>query len=312
MLIPCVLPERIRNVNLWLWAAIAIASLIEGAIILGLGLSLDTPSDSKIMIPGVLGVSLALALLWRWGWRNDRLSLLAGALGQLVAGSFAIATATYLGAYAAWPLADAGLIACDHLMGFEWRDYVTWIDRHPDIAAWLSGAYDSGGMQFMVVLPFLYVRAPAHGVRTMVALFGAGMCCALLFMFFPAEGGYLYYAATFTTPPTVPAGARGYETLLMQLHNQSITALPYPGAGIVSFPSYHTAVAIILVYGASASWLLLVLAVPLNIALIASTPFVGAHYLADILGGVLVALLGIACAEAVLPRRLLANNSLGQ
>jgi membrane-associated phospholipid phosphatase len=78
-------------------------------------------------------------------------------------------------------------------------------------------------------------------------------------------------------------------------------SIPYPGAGIVTFPSYHSAVAVILMYASwPYRWLRLVI-VPLNIAVLLSTPFNGGHYLSDVLGGVAIAYLGIILAERLLP-----------
>jgi PAP2 superfamily len=59
--------------------------------------------------------------------------------------------------------------------------------------------------------------------------------------------------------------------------------------GIISFPSFHTTLAILLVYGARHHrWLLAVL-VPLNMLLIAAALSVGGHYLVDLPAGAAVA-----------------------
>ena len=67
--------------------------------------------------------------------------------------------------------------------------------------------------------------------------------------------------------------------------------------GYVSFPSYHTAAALLFVW---AIWPLRWLRIPvvvLNVALILGALLMGSHYLIDIIGGAVVALLSIQLAS---------------
>src|SRR5262249_39080816 len=69
--------------------------------------------------------------------------------------------------------------------------------------------------------------------------------------------------------------------------------------GLVSFPSFHTAPALILMWTLSSVRYVGWAGAALNLALIAATPTVGAHYFMDIVGGVVVALAAIAAAHAL-------------
>jgi membrane-associated phospholipid phosphatase len=63
--------------------------------------------------------------------------------------------------------------------------------------------------------------------------------------------------------------------------------------GLISFPSFHTANAILIVWTLWPIHLLRFVLLPLNLLLIASTPLCGAHYVIDIVGGAAVAFAAI-------------------
>ena len=85
---------------------------------------------------------------------------------------------------------------------------------------------------------------------------------------------------------------------MMQLHSGTFTALNFfEMHGIVSFPSYHTIVGLILIYSARNSRYLAWPVFVLNAVLILSTMPIGGHYLADVLAGGVVFLVSLAIVE---------------
>jgi membrane-associated phospholipid phosphatase len=70
--------------------------------------------------------------------------------------------------------------------------------------------------------------------------------------------------------------------------------------GIVSFPSFHAASAVLYIW---ALWPVRYVggaAVVLNLLMVASTPVIGAHYMIDVFGGVALAVIGIWLAKYLL------------
>jgi membrane-associated phospholipid phosphatase len=59
--------------------------------------------------------------------------------------------------------------------------------------------------------------------------------------------------------------------------------------GLISFPSFHTANAILFIWALWPLRLLRPVILVVNVLLIASTPLAGAHYLVDLIGGAVVA-----------------------
>jgi len=255
-------PQQIRA-NRLLWAAVLGATIIEMAALYFLHLKLDAPATKGAFV--IITASLAGTLFYRFYRRDDGLSLFASVLPFLIVGGFAIENATYLAAYMSFPLVDKPLVAVDAAMGFDWREYVFWINRHPQIAWLLDNAYGSCNLQFIVLLPLLFIRAPAQGQRLFIALYTSGILCAIIGGFFPAVGAYGYYDIKADALPTMPATARIQEPLFNALLHHTIDVIPYPGAGIVQFPSFHSAVAVLLIYGAWSYRILRVIALPLTL-----------------------------------------------
>jgi membrane-associated phospholipid phosphatase len=67
--------------------------------------------------------------------------------------------------------------------------------------------------------------------------------------------------------------------------------------GVVSFPSFHTTMALVYIYGfrktGAVGWAIAVL----NVAMLVSIPFFGGHYLTDMIAGAGVALASVAAVR---------------
>lgn len=93
--------------------------------------------------------------------------------------------------------------------------------------------------------------------------------------------------------PAVGAGyAFGYETMatkaILTLRDGQFTGLPY--SGIICFPSFHSAMAVLFTLAYRGIRSALIPAAILNGFMLLSIPFSGDHYLIDLFGGVVVAL----------------------
>ena len=74
--------------------------------------------------------------------------------------------------------------------------------------------------------------------------------------------------------------------------------------GLISFPSYHTVLAVLLTHAHRRSKLLIPIAA-INGVMLLSIPLFGGHYLVDMIAGAAVALLAIAATSAApRPRRV--------
>ena len=293
-------PYAQLRVNRMLWGMIAFSIAIEYLAIWYYGFTIQAPYAVGVI--EVILVCTSIMVFYRYVRRDDGIALFSGALAQLILGGFAIVTGSYLAAYINFPLVDAGLIRADATMGFDWHEYVAWIDARPFMASLLSVAYTSYGIQFTILLPLLFYSCPAHGQRVYIGLYVAGIITVILSAIFPAVGAYVFYDMNAQQLPSIPSTARVHEQLLLGLMHHTLNVIPYPGEGIVTFPSYHSVIAVMLIYAAIPYRMLFPLALPINLLMLLSTPFNGGHYLSDVLGGIFAAVLGIILAERMLPR----------
>lgn len=125
-------------------------------------------------------------------------------------------------------------------------------------------------------------------VARLVACYAGGL---LLFVLWPIAGPYLVYpssiSATFTSPHTQAI----MRSSLIEFSAIRFGAQPITGFGyFVGFPSLHVAMAALSQFtihqrSSSGGWVV----APINALMIASTFVLGYHYLADVVGGILLA-----------------------
>lgn len=91
------------------------------------------------------------------------------------------------------------------------------------------------------------------------------------------------------------------------LRNGSMTTIDVAMLkGIINFPSFHASAAILFIWGAWPFRPLRWPFVAVNILMLAATPIEGTHYLADVLGGVVVAFAAIGTSH--LRKRVIGGN----
>ena len=86
------------------------------------------------------------------------------------------------------------------------------------------------------------------------------------------------------------------------LRDGSMTELKLLGTnGIVSFPSFHTIIALLFIYVVRGYGLITFLVGAWCLGIVATTPFEGAHYIADIIGGGVTLMATIAAMQRLEP-----------
>jgi membrane-associated phospholipid phosphatase len=115
----------------------------------------------------------------------------------------------------------------------------------------------------------------------------------LLAAVFIAQGAIEYHVGA--TPAYVPQTGVHQAHIIRDLRAGTLDWVdPARLAGLLTFPSFHAASAVLFIWGA---WPIRWLRGPMlavNLAMLAATPIEGGHYLVDIFGGMAMAALGIA------------------
>jgi membrane-associated phospholipid phosphatase len=195
---------------------------------------------------------------------------------------------TYLSALSPRPLLDLGFTHADAVLGFDWPTWTRWVWSHPGLTSVLHVVYASLIPQILLVVTVLPHLAPAgrHAellLRMVVAL----ALTNVLFFLFPAAGAFSHFGMAHTPADLLPSKA------LYAIRNHGRLFNFGDAQGIISFPSFHTVMALLL----TATWrgvkrMFWPVAV-LNGLMLLSVPSEGGHYMTDMLGGFLVA--GVAC-----------------
>ncbi len=284
--------------TLWIWAAACV--MMVAMWVLASGVRIVWAND----IWPVLALVICAFIGWfyRYVRRDDHICLLGHATAQLLLITATGAMLSYLTARLNIPLVDEQLIALDRMFFFDWRDYIAWVDTHPTLAALFTVAYRATGAQIIVlaVLLFLYKQA-AHIQRFIFAYTISALTIIFLAMLFPAVGGYVHYDIDVMTAyqHVHPETARIHEEPLLSMRAQA-GELILPMYGLITFPSFHSALAILLTYACWPLRRLRWFVLPLNVITLFSTPVDGGHYLTDVLAGVGIALIGIALARRLM------------
>jgi membrane-associated phospholipid phosphatase len=283
--------------NRLVWYVIAACAAIDALWMFTEGISADFSGTWPFAIG--LGICMALSLLYGYIRHDPPVWLLSQVAAQMMLSTPVLGALSYLAARTALPLTDPQLIAFDHLLGFNWKAYIAWVNHYPWLADILTFAYTSAGPQMMLILIVLFCyQNTAHIQRfTLIFIIGS-LVTIILANLLPAVAGYIYYDIDIRLYPNLhPAAERAHEEVLMGMRDHSMTVFAFPIKGIVTFPSFHTTVAMLLIY---ASWpirWLRPVTIPLNLLVILSTPVDGGHYLTDVIGGIAIAFIGMGLAN---------------
>lgn len=193
---------------------------------------------------------------------------------------------------------DPSLEAADKLFGFEWPAIRGVADRS-SAAVWALGVgYHSLIPQMILVIVALSAMNKRETLKTTVcAAVLAGFVTVLISGLVPAQGN-LFDAGNYAH--LWPSIASLHEDTILGLRSGDLRALDLSSLmGIVTFPSYHAALAAIFIFSframprfylAGAAWAGLT---------IIATPIVGGHYAIDVVAGIVLAPLSIAAAKAL-------------
>ena len=251
---------------------------------------------------------LASAALLLGGWYvyrflrpDERIATTALVAVQMGLFSLGMELFNYLGFGFRRPSIDASLAAADEAIGFDWAGFVVWLHSVPGADALLTFAYGSSLLQVIVVLLLLGMSGRRAELDRFSLAFIIGASVTTIFWIsFPSYGVYAHRVALGLPVPDGLAVTPGYARTLLDLAAGDFRPLRYSEMiGLIAFPSFHTVLAIITMYGAWRLRAVGPLLVALNVVVLIAIPGDGGHYLVDLFGGALVALFAIVAARTV-------------
>jgi membrane-associated phospholipid phosphatase len=192
------------------------------------------------------------------------------------------------------------MIWVDRHLGFDWLAVMSSLDHSSRVLDVLNGAYATFTAQLVGAAFALLIAGRLRDLERFFIIFTcASISAEALSVLVPTLGPIWALAdnARFTNLPTL---GRTTAEIVLALRDKTLGTIDFEAVnGIISFPSMHAAVAIIVPYTLRWNrWLFAPIAA-LNAVMLASAVPSGNHYLIDVIAGVAVALSAIACGSAI-------------
>lgn len=200
-------------------------------------------------------------------------------------------------------LVDDLLLRADRAFGFDWLSF-SLMFQSPPVWKFLDFSYACFRAEAALVMIYLCTRVSTLEAWKFLTAFVFALLVSVLSLYlFPATGEHVLCGLK---PPELPVSGAlcDYGGLIEGVRDGSIRTIR-SGAwvGLVSFPSFHVAAAVLMQWHLRKSWLLFWPALAINVGMSIAAIVVGSHYFVDILGGLLLAWLCHVLAGYLIARR---------
>jgi hypothetical protein len=285
----------------YLWAAV-LALFILNAAWLGLNTRI-TMNPTWYLTNAVMVFAASCALVFRilkaasFDWFLHRMwcALMCVFLAAVLMGNLQILN--HLTMTTAFPMADQFLLSWDRAIGFEWLAYAKAMTVSPLVTKTLFIAYNSLTFAGLGVVAAIWV-ALNNRVRVMEIIFlvvSTAIVCITIACAFPARAAMdLLADQDLLSRLNIGAGVYHIEQLMALRGNAPIFIEPANLEGLATFPSFHTCLGLLIIWGSRGHWLTGTLGALTGMTIIAATPIFGGHYLVDVICGSFVTGLAIA------------------
>jgi len=278
-----------------LWACLGVVVLVDlGAMIIG-GFRLT--GYAAVPILAVSAGAAALGYLYAVVRPDQRLAALCCGAAYLIAYTLFAAVLSYIGASLDLPLLDASFARADAALGLDWMGLLRFTNDWPAVGKLLHLSYFSCMPQILLVFLALTATRQLQRLGDFLALFTTTSLVAIVVgSLLPAAGATVYF-----DPPAALRDGVGHGAGLWQaahyaaLRAGTLRAIdPATLQGVVQFPSFHAALAVITAWALWRTRYLAVPALALNTVVIVSAVPVGGHHFIDVLAGTAIAAAAIA------------------
>ncbi len=207
-----------------------------------------------------------------------------------VASSYAVASLNL-------PLQDSRLAAIDTALGFDWLQVLRAINDMPMLSRALTLLYHSTVSQIVLVVLILAATERRHDLAQFCAIFClTSFAVVVVSGLLPAEGAYRFHQpdpGLFANLSATPGTWHLQD--FHALRNGSFDLFTFRRIeGIITFPSFHTVLAILTVYAVRGIKPVFVVAAIANGLVILSTLPEGGHYFIDLVIGAAIVTAAIA------------------
>jgi len=260
---------------------------------------------------------------------DPKLIFWLGTTAQVIMLTAIVGPLSYIANALDWPLQDQTLLLIDRRMGLDSEAIAIFVNNHQWLAKCLEIGYGFIKWPLLGVPIILAMTLRLVRLQQFIAALNIALAVTIVIsVFVPAIG--TYYGLNLPPHERFPFINTVYAAQLrdiLSLRDGSLRHLElFKLAGIVSFPSFHAASAVLYMWALWPVRGFSSIAIGINVLMIAATPVVGAHYVIDVIAGVALAagsiiltnyLFRFACRSAIdteagLPVKTLPQLALGQ
>ena len=282
---------RILNLN---WLPIALLSAALLSAIVYSDFSLEPIGFGVLMAIAISLATIAYAYAHiRQSSADPKLVFWFAVTAQIILLTAIAGPLSYVANAMNWPLQDQRLLWIDRAIGFDPQQIAAFFNDHSWIVRYLSVAYGFIKWPLLGVPIILAMGSRFFRLQQFVLTLSVALAVTIIVSaFVPAVG--TYYGLGLSPSEQFPRiDSTNYAAQLRDifaLRDGSLRQLDVLRlAGIVSFPSFHTASAVLYVWALWPIRALRPASIALNAWMVAATPLIGAHYIIDLIGGAGVA-----------------------
>ncbi len=232
------------------------------------------------------------------------LASLVGGMLVLTLNGVAGGVIALLGFTTAVPRIDGALASIDAAFGIEHRAIVTWLGDRPIASEAFDYAYKSSGRLMIVIVVGLALTRRYERLREHLSIYTICLAaCVAGSVALPAIGVYAHLGLVDLAAERLPPGAGIYHlSTLERLKAPEVLISPFALEGVVTFPSFHACMALMIWYAVrDVTVLRWVAALVAGVTLVATVP-IGGHYVVDLAAGSLVFVTAAALSRNKTPQ----------
>jgi hypothetical protein len=282
---------RALNLN---WLPVALLGFVLSYAIVCTDFSVEPIAFGVTIAIGFLLALIAYgAALIKPEFVDPKLVFWFGATAQIIVGTAIVGPLSYVANALNCPLQDQALLLIDRTIGLDPESIAAFANDHSWLVKYLNIGYGFIkwpllGIPIILTMTLRFIRLQQFVLALNIAL----AATILISIFVPAVG--TYYGLNLSPAERFPLiDSNNYIAQLRDisaLRGGSLRHLElFKLAGIVSFPSFHTASGVLYVWALWPVRGLRWATIGVNAWMIAATPVIGAHYIIDLIGGAVVA-----------------------
>jgi PAP2 superfamily len=263
----------------------------------------DVDAQAFGLVALLAGLCAIGALYYERVRRDDRLAAMLAGTSFLLAMSSSFSLLNYLLLTVAGPRIDFSLAAIDRAMGVDWPAMMALAAQHPWINACLRLAYISVLPQIALLIVAIGIVGKHERIYAMCLSVACGAALSIaIWTVAPSFGAFSVYA--------LPASISGHLAVALDSHyaKDLINLLahgpgyisPRAAKGLIGFPSYHAALALIVAWYARELPYIRWPVIALNAVVLIGTPIQGGHHVIDVVAGGGVAVVAVLFARTVM------------